>query len=72
MSESEIEFFHELCERSLKNPDDIGMAACLIAEMNAAIKDGRTINANFLPALAQFLALNDVLNVQEIEWFPHA
>lgn len=70
MDDDELMFFHGLCERSLKNPDDIGMASLLIAEMNSAIKESRPIKPNFLPSLEVFLALNDVLKAQEIEWFP--
>lgn len=70
MKSEDLVFFHELCQRSLQNPDDIGMAVSLIAEMNSAIKEGRPINPLFLPALEQLLALNDVLKVQQIEWFP--
>ena len=70
MNEIEIEFFNELCERSRRSPDDIGMACDLIGEMNAAIKEMRPIKARYQSALEQFLALHDVLKVQSIEWFP--
>lgn len=72
MNEIEIEFFNELCERSRKNPDDIGVACDLISEINSAIKEVRPIKASYQPALEQFLALHDVLKVQLIEWIPKA
>lgn len=67
---SECEFFRELCERARKDPSDIGMAACLIAEMHSAMNEGRPIQSHYRPALIQFLVLHDVLQVQEIELFP--
>jgi len=70
MSEIELEFFRELCERARDNASDIGMAASLIAEMHSAMNDARPIHPHYLPALTQFLALHAVLKVQEIELFP--
>jgi hypothetical protein len=72
MDEIELEFFDGLCIRSRSNPDDIGMAANLIAELHSAIKEGRQLNASYQQVLDQFLALNDVLQVQLIEWFPRS
>ena len=68
MNEIMLGFFDELCERARKNPDDIGMACDLIAEMDLALKEIRPVKANYQPALEQFLALHDVLKAQEIEW----
>lgn len=72
MDEIELSFFDDLCERSRSSSVDIGVAANLIAELNCAIQEGRKINSNYEKALDQFLALNDVLQVQLIEWLPRS
>lgn len=70
MDDTELGFFDELCNRARMDGCDINMATALIFEMNSAISESRPINPNYQAALVQFLALHDVLNIQQIEWFP--
>jgi hypothetical protein len=72
MDEIELAFFNEFCERAKKDGCDLPMAASLIHELHAAQQEARPIKPGYMPSLAQFLALYDVLNIQQIEWFPKA
>ena len=70
MADIELEFFHDFCDRARSDGCDLHMAVDLIFELNSSIKENRHINPNYTHLLNQFLALRDVLRVQEIEWFP--
>lgn len=70
MDEIELAFFDEFCERAKQDGCDLPMAASLIHELHAAMQECRPIKPNYQQALDQFLALHDVLNIQQIEWFP--
>lgn len=70
MNDIELEFFDDFCQHARSDSCYIGMAADLVYEMNQAMQEGRPINPDYSDYLAQFLALRDVLSVQQIEWFP--
>jgi hypothetical protein len=70
MDDTELAFFDEFCERVRNDGCDLPMAADLIHEMHLALSESRAINPKYQPLLDQFLAAHDVLNIQQIEWFP--
>lgn len=67
MDELSQAWLDDLCEQALRD-DKLASALLVIAELNAALTEGRPVEPNYQAILAQMLTAQGVVKVQEIGW----
>lgn len=67
MDELSQAWLDDLCEQALRD-DKLASALLVIAELNAALTEGRLVKPNYQAILAQMLTAQGVVKVQEIGW----
>lgn len=67
MDDLSQEWLDSLCEQALRD-EKLSSALLVIAELNAALTEGRSVNPNCQAMLDQMLTAHGIVKVQEIGW----